>query len=350
MYNHIVNIDNSNNVFRYNNGSGWKDASILPGAYKVKQIDAEIKKPIKDNEAFNIIAQPEINRLGINILKDRFQVDRNHEHSITNFLGFTNNADPLAKGYHLADSSAVISNVHTVDLECNIIRGGVIKGEEKQIIYYIPSFTVPIGYKIIEQPHNINYFPLNTTLLDEITVRILDQGGNLINIPGEKKYCSLNNNKRLKKLLRLGKSSKKNAGDNTTTSIQLMQIAKVLKISNFYYVMRDKIKLLPKAYGSHTSWSTDKRPLYVMTNIHTSKEKVVHHICFYKGANGSFFFYLYGLPPTKEVKDFMGSGINSTFKIQEDGTKYCGQMSMFVLHRLNQGHKFTDKVLSLYKK
>ena len=55
----------------------------------------------------------------------------------------------------------------------------------------MPSFTVPIGAKIIEQPQNINYFPLNTTLLQEITVRILDQDGNLIIIPGERKFCSL---------------------------------------------------------------------------------------------------------------------------------------------------------------
>ena len=158
VYNRIVNTDNSNNVFHYNSGSGWKDISILPGAYEVKQIDTEIKRLIKDNEAFNIIARPEINRLGINILKGRFKVDRNREHSITNFFGFSNNADPLAKGYHLAESSAVISNVHTIDLECNIIQGGIIKGEEKQIIYDILSFTVPIGFKIIEQPHNINYF------------------------------------------------------------------------------------------------------------------------------------------------------------------------------------------------
>ena len=131
---------------------------------------------------------------------------------------------------------------------------------------------------------------------------------------------------------------KRKFGEDTTTNIQLMQIAKVLKISNFYYVMRDEMKLLPK----------DKKPLYGMTNIHTSKEKGVHHSCFYIG-EGSYFFDSYGLPPTKEVEEFMGSGICSTFKIQEEGTKYCGQMSLFVLHRLNQGDKFTNIILSLLK-
>ena len=140
VYNHVINIDNTNNVFRYNNGGGWKTVIILPGAYEVKQIDAEIKRLINDTEAFNIIARPEINRLGIEIIKERFQLDRTHDHTITNFLGFTKNSTPLGKGYHIAENPAVISTVHTLDLECNIIQGGIVRGEEKQIIYDIPSF------------------------------------------------------------------------------------------------------------------------------------------------------------------------------------------------------------------
>ena len=71
---------------------------------------------------------------------------------------------------------------------------------------------------------------------------------------------------------------------------------------------------------------TDKQKLYVMTNIHTSKEKGIHHSCLYMGSQ-NFFFDFYGLPPTKEVEKFIGDGIFSTFKVQEDGAKYCGQMS-----------------------
>ena len=64
---------------------------------------------------------------------------------------------------------------------------------------------------------------------------------------------------------------KQRFGEDTTTNIQLLQIAKILKIPNFHYVMRDEMNLLPK----------EKKPLYVMTNIHTSKENGVHHSCFY---------------------------------------------------------------------
>ena len=63
---------------------------------------------------------------------------------------------------------------------------------------------------------------------------------------------------------------------------------------------------------------------------------------------GNFFFDSYGLAPTKEVKKFMGGGISSTFKLQEKGTRYCGQMSLYVLYRLSLGEDFTDIVLELY--
>ena len=52
----------------------------------------------------DIAHDPEINRLGINIKKNGFEVDRNVDNSITNFLGFTNNALPLIKGYHIAEN------------------------------------------------------------------------------------------------------------------------------------------------------------------------------------------------------------------------------------------------------
>ena len=132
------------------------------------------------------------------------------------------------------------------------------------------------------------------------------------------------------------KEFKQRFGEDTTTNIQLLQIAKILKIPNFHYVMRDEMNLLPK----------EKKPLYVMTNIHTSKENGVHHSCFYWN-DENFFFDSYGLDPPKEVIKFLGEVISSTFKIQENGTKYCGQMSLYVLYRLNQGDKFTDIVLSL---
>ena len=129
-------------------------------------------------------------------------------------------------------------------------------------------------------------------------------------------------------------------GTDTTTNFQLIQYAKELKIPNFHYVMRDEMNLLSK----------DKLPLNVITNIHTSKENGVHHNCFYIGSKGNYFFDSYGLNPTKEVEKFIQNGIGSNFKIQQSNTKYCGQLSLYVLYCLNKtDDSFEDIVLDIKK-
>ena len=50
VYNNIDNIDNTNNVFCYNIGSGWNTINLISGAYEITQIDADIKRQINNNE------------------------------------------------------------------------------------------------------------------------------------------------------------------------------------------------------------------------------------------------------------------------------------------------------------
>ena len=46
------------------------------------------------------------------------------------------------------------------------------------------SAIVASGYKIVEVP-NINYLPLNTRRISNLTVKLVDQDGNLINVREE---------------------------------------------------------------------------------------------------------------------------------------------------------------------
>ena len=128
-------------------------------------------------------------------------------------------------------------------------------------------------------------------------------------------------------------------GTDTTNNIELMNYAKMLGIKNFYYVMRDEMKLLPL---------NTKFPLNVMTNIHTSDQPGVHHNCFYICDSNRYFFDSYGLAPTKEVEKYMRHGEHSTFRIQEDNTTYCGQLSLYFLYLMNHTDKsYHDVILSI---
>ena len=79
-----------------------------------------------------------------------------------------------------------------------------------------------------------------------------------------------------------------------------------------------------------------KNPLNVITNLHSSNQPGIHWNCFFINDNRKYFFDSYGLPPTKEVENFLGKGTTySTFKIQENNTSYCGQLSLYILYLLN---------------
>ena len=50
-YNFIVNINETNNIFRYshNSGNDWNVITLPIGSYEISQIDAEIKRNMKLN-------------------------------------------------------------------------------------------------------------------------------------------------------------------------------------------------------------------------------------------------------------------------------------------------------------
>ena len=134
----------------------------------------------------------------------------------------------------------------------------------------------------------------------------------------------------------------KRYGRDTTTNFQLIKYSKELKIPNFYVCMRDEIKSLPR----------NKLPLNVITNIHTSAERGVHWSGIHVNKNVAYFFDSYGLPPTKEIINFLpssGDRTHNTLQVQDFNTSNCGQLSLFVLYRLTLGDSFQNIIISLYK-
>jgi hypothetical protein len=112
---------------------------------------------------------------------------------------------------------------------------------------------------------------------------------------------------------------KKIFGTSTSTNFDLIRWAKYLKIKPFYYAMRDEIKDLPN-YGNF------------MTNIHTSKERGVHHSAIYSDVSKVYFFDSYALPPTLEIIQ----------KFDHTDNRICGDMALFFLHRINKGDSYED--------
>lgn len=74
--------------------------------------------------------------------------------------------------------------VNAIKILCNIVTGTYDNGQLSHIIHeFFP--TVPAGFKIVESPQSVIYLPINTKLINNITFKIVDQDGDLLNFRGE---------------------------------------------------------------------------------------------------------------------------------------------------------------------
>jgi len=131
-------------------------------------------------------------------------------------------------------------------------------------------------------------------------------------------------------------------GEDTTSNFQLLHYAKELGIKPFKVIMRNELYKLKK---------TKKN--YIICNYHTTEEPGIHWVAIYKDTNKDlgYYFNSYGKQPFKEAIDFLNvkNRFYSSFKIQSDGMKLCGQLSLYVLYRLSKGYDFFDIILDLNK-
>ena len=103
--------------------------------------------------------------------------------TIGKLLGF-DNQDFFEAGEYVSEHTADIIKVNSLNIDCNIAEGSYLNGQPVHIIHqFFPS--VAPGFKIIESPQNIIYFPVTVKVIDNIIVNILDQNGDSVNFRGE---------------------------------------------------------------------------------------------------------------------------------------------------------------------
>lgn len=125
-------------------------------------------------------------------------------------------------------------------------------------------------------------------------------------------------------------------GVDTTSNFQLIHWAKELGFK-LHYAMRDEIKQL----------KFKNKPMFIVANYHESNQSGIHHVGIYKNKNISYFIDPYGIQPFKEAVDFMEEGVYSSFRIQPDGSKMCGQLALYFLYSLSQDRNFYDIILEM---
>lgn len=164
---------------------GDKVVIIPEGTYDIidiaKYIEFQIKNVFENKDMkFSLI--PNTNTLKCHIYCTK-PIDFTKSDSIGKLLGFKQRKTK-ANQWEESDFVVNISKVNAICIDCNICVGSYSNGKPVHIIHqFFP--TVAPGYKIVESPLPILYFPINIKTINNVCVRIIDQDGNLINFRNE---------------------------------------------------------------------------------------------------------------------------------------------------------------------
>lgn len=209
-FNSIPNVDVYNNLFHIGNHV----ITIPVGSYELEDIDFFLNSSLRDiDESIYLIIEANNNTLKTEITSS-MDIDFSQPNSIGKLLGFSkrklevnstkyyNTDQNLQNDKSLevviidvnslnttklfeSDLPTHITNVNTIRIESNLTTGSFINNTSDHTIHEFP-LDVPPGYKINEKPRNVIYLPVNCQQINNITIRILNQDGELINFRGEK--------------------------------------------------------------------------------------------------------------------------------------------------------------------
>lgn len=178
-YNSIPNVDNSNNLFHIAD----ETIEIPMGSYEIDDIANYITSYLKNRKngcQVNIRAN---NNTLKSLISSNAPIYLNKDRSIGSLLGFSKrelNANQL----HMSDLNINIIKVNAIRIECSIVTGAYINNSRAHTIHEFSTVVGP-GYKIVEVPRNVIYLPVNVKQVTSLTLKIVDQDGDLINFRGE---------------------------------------------------------------------------------------------------------------------------------------------------------------------
>lgn len=177
----VVVVDGNNNVIPKDNNEHKKVIQIPTGTYEIEDIAKFLTRYLmKFDVKFDLYGNK-------NTLKCELYcncpVDFSQPGTIGSLLGFQPKV--LTEGTsHIADFPINIMKINVIRIECDIINGAYINNIAAHTIHQFSPKVDP-GYKIVEVPNTIIYFPIIVRSISSINLALVDQNGNSINFRGE---------------------------------------------------------------------------------------------------------------------------------------------------------------------
>lgn len=152
------------------------------GSYEVDDLSRLLKRSLQPRN-IELELHANKNTLQCELLCSQ-PIDFSKPRTIGPLLGFQNNAVLPENIVHISPLPADILKISVIRIECDIVAGSYLNNRPSHTIHEF-SPRVPPGYKIIEVPQNVIYFPVTVKNIHALNVSVIDQSNNLINFRGE---------------------------------------------------------------------------------------------------------------------------------------------------------------------
>lgn len=198
-YHSIANINEKNSLLWYKRsavgpaenivGAPLIEQFLIPaGAYEAAEILNLIKSQFA-SKGLNFEYKIDQNTLKASV-KCEVEIDRSSK-IFTEVFGFKLSENLKPGVWHHASGIIKIFSQDVIRVKCNIVSGSFKEGKPSHVIHEFATNKVDVGYKIIEQPKNLIYLPVNTRRINYIELSLVDQYNDPIDFRGENITCRI---------------------------------------------------------------------------------------------------------------------------------------------------------------